>query len=99
MDRCRLVEQLKKGGIPQERQTEVLDLLKGFLLTKYMPKMIETMKRSFKRPFPMCDIALVTTTCKIFDAIFDGSDAERLNYIEPWFALSVIWAFGGSVSF
>lgn len=47
----------------------------------------------------MVDITLVITTCQIFDAIFKGNKEDNLNYIEQWFALSVIWAFGGSVSF
>jgi len=40
--------------------------------------MLEQFKK-FKRPFTICDIALVATTCKIFDAIFEGNDIERLN--------------------
>lgn len=27
-----------------------------------------------------------------------GKDDERLNFIEQWFALSAVWAFGGSLS-
>lgn len=60
--------------------------------------MLEVFRKNFKRPLPLTDIALVTTTCKIFDAIFEGNEIERLNYIEQWFALATIWSFGGSVS-
>lgn len=89
---------MKKGNIPDEKQREVIEMLRGYMLTKQMPKMLEMFKRNFKRPFPIADIGLVATTCKMFDAIFDGSDPERLNYVEQWFALCAIWAFGGSVS-
>jgi dynein heavy chain len=72
-------EQMKKGNIPQDKQNDAINQLKSFLLVKYMPKMLETFKKSFKRPFPIADIALVTTTCQIFDAIFEGHDVDRLN--------------------
>lgn len=94
----KLNEQMKKGNISEDKQKEVTELLRSFLFTKYLPKMLDVFKRSFKRPFPVCDISLVTTTCNIFDAIYDGSSIDRLNYIEQWFALSAIWGFGASVS-
>ena len=38
-------------------------------------------------------------TLKIFDAIFVLSyDDERLIFLEQWFAISAVFAFGGSLS-
>lgn len=90
---------MNKAGFSEDKKKETLDLLKSFFVSKYIPKLLETFKRNYKRPFPMVDITLVITTCQIFDAIFKGNKEDNLNYIEQWFALCVIWAFGGSVSF
>lgn len=69
---------MKKGSIPDDKQKEIMELLRSYLMAKYVPKMLDQFKK-FKRPFPISDIALVATTCKIFDAIFEGNDIERLN--------------------
>jgi len=40
--------------------------------------MLEKFKKEYKRPFPIVEISLVTSTCKLFDAIFEVTP-ETLN--------------------
>jgi dynein heavy chain len=101
LEQCSLARDMQAANMDEGKQREVIDTLRNFIVVKYMPKMLEHMKRSFKRPFPMYDISLVMSTLKIFDAIFSlGTDEDRknLNFLEQWFGLAAIWAFGGSVS-
>jgi len=60
---------MNKCGISEDKKKEILELLKSFFMSKYIPKLLDTFRKSYKRPFPMVDITLVTTTCKIFDAV------------------------------
>jgi len=99
LEKCVLREQMNKSGVSEDKKKEIIELLKSFFMTKYIPKLLDTFRKSYKRPFPMVDITLVTTTCKIFDAVYKGTTEENLNYMEQWFAFACIWAFGGSVSF
>jgi len=78
LDNSKVLEKMKKTNTPEDKQKEIIEMLRSFLMVKYMPKMLEKFRKEFKRPFPISDISLVTSTCKLFDAIFETT-TDSLN--------------------
>eukprot|EP01048_Picozoa_sp_COSAG05_P013037 COSAG05_NODE_1351_length_5113_cov_3.061827_1_plen_1457_part_00 len=85
---------LEKRDDDHERTT----LLKMF--EKYVPPVLEAVRKQFKVTVPIVKINMVCTLCYLLDGLMgDGEGKSKFDehQIEAMFVFASIWAFGGAV--
>eukprot|EP00826_Nyctotherus_ovalis_P066228 TRINITY_DN9770_c0_g4_i1.p1 TRINITY_DN9770_c0_g4~~TRINITY_DN9770_c0_g4_i1.p1 ORF type:complete len:176 (+),score=69.52 TRINITY_DN9770_c0_g4_i1:1-528(+) len=88
---CYFNSWLQRQEYPAEKQK---DMEKLFAF--YVKKILLELKKNYKFVAPVVDISMVTSLCKLLEALVPEKDKEA-KALEYLFAYCCVWAFGGGL--